>query len=167
MNYEVAWPIARKDSQKSESVLVPARMVDGELQPLKRTDFLIRGNQKREEILATAPAVASKVLQDLKINYVRDENKVIEYATLESENPLTASAVLAPEFAGKFAETLGPDILVAIPSRYLVYVFPRLAQGYKEMAEDIVIAYETAPFPVSKEVFQLRDGKLIAIGAYR
>lgn len=159
---EVSWPVANS----KVTVLVPARFYADELHPMTQAEARqLRVTQ--EAVVAVTPAEASKVLATLKPEYVRGENKVIDYAVLQSTNPLTASAVLAPDFAEKFAETLGPDILIAIPNRYRIYVFPKLSQNYKGLADVVVAEYESSPCPVSKEVFQLRNGKLIAVGRYR
>ena len=162
MRYESAWPIAGSET----AVLVPARYVDGEVLPLKREEVLTFG-VTRKQILEQAPIAAGKVLKGLKPEYVRDENKVIQYAVLGSDSPLTASAVLAPGFTDQFAETLGPDVLIAIPNRYRILVFPRNTTATQGLSDVIFAEYTGSPYPVSREVFAIRKGKLIAIGRYR
>ncbi len=78
-----------------------------------------------------------------------------------------ASAVLAPKFAEMFEDTLGTDILVAIPNRNRIYVFPKLSDGWKGMADMVIADYESSPNPVSREVYAVKSGKLIAIGSYQ
>ena len=162
LRYQAAWPIPGSD----RTVLVPARVVDDEILPLKRDEVLVLG-ATRTKILADAPKTASAVLATLKPRYERDDKNVIQYAILESDNPLTASAVLAPEFAAMFAETLGPDLLVAIPNRKVVFVFPKQSPAFQSVADLIFAEYQSSPNPVSREVFELKRGKLIAIGTYR
>ena len=162
MRYEVAWPIAGSD----ETVLVPARLVKGEIVPLRLKEVFSHFGPQRK-IATDAPEEASRIFAKLVPNIIRDENGVIQYAVLESKSPLTASAVLAPEFPEKFAKTLGPDLLVAIPSRQLVFVFPKQSPACEQLAETVIVHYETSPSPVSLELFELRGGKLIAIGRYR
>ncbi|MEI6337389.1 MAG: hypothetical protein WCQ57_02250 [Verrucomicrobiota bacterium] len=162
MNYEAAWPIANAKS----TVLVPARVVDGEVRPLLRSEILeLKVNRKK--ILATAPGAASAVLATLKPRYVRDANKVIQYAVLESDSPLTASAVLAPEFAGLFTETLGPELIVAIPNRFRIFIFPRATFASLNISDLIFKEYHATNWPVTREIFALRKGKLITIGLSR
>lgn len=160
--YEAAWPI--EGSQKT--VLVPAREKNGEIHPLRQSEIQERGIS-REAIEATAYPAAAKVLEGLIPQYVRDERGVIQYAILESDNPLTASAVLAPEFADVFAETLGPDLLVAIPHRNRIYVFSKQSPVYRHIAEQVIVDYASSSYPVSKEVFAVKNGQLSAIGRYR
>jgi len=162
MNYEAAWPIANAKT----TVLVPARMVDGEVRPLLRSEILeLKVNRKK--ILATAPGAASAVLATLKPRYVRDANKVIQYAVLESDSPLTASAVLAPEFAGLFTETLGPELIVAIPNRFRIFIFPKATFASLNISDLIFNEYHATNWPVTREIFALKKGKLITIGLSR
>jgi hypothetical protein len=84
---------------------------------------------------------------------------------MESDNPLTASSVLAPEFAGLFAETLGPDLIVAIPNRFRIFVFPKSTFAELNISDLIFTEYKSTAWPVTREIFELRRGKLIAIGS--
>jgi hypothetical protein len=162
MHYESSWPIVGAE----RTVLVPARFVNGKVLPLRRDEVLTFG-VTRDKILASAPKAASEVLAELKPRFIRDENKVIHCAVLESENPLTASAVLAPEFSTLFSDTLGPDILVAIPNRFRIFVFPRGTPAYQRFSEIVIAEYDSSAYPVSKELFTIRKGKLTAVGSYR
>jgi hypothetical protein len=162
MRYESAWPIQGAE----RTVLVPARYVNGEVLPLRRDEALSLG-VTRDEILASSSKAASEVLAGLKPRFVRDENNVIQCAILESDSPLTASAVLAPEFAALFNETIGPEILVAIPNRFRVFVFPKDTSAYEGFSDYVIAEYDSSPYPVSKELFSIRKGKLIAVGSYR
>ncbi|HEY5811024.1 MAG TPA: hypothetical protein VIT23_00020 [Terrimicrobiaceae bacterium] len=162
MRYESAWPIAGAE----RTVLVPARFVNGEVLPLQRNEVL-NFRASRDEILASAPKAAAEVLAGLTPRFLRDKNRVIQYAVLESESPLTASAVLAPDFSRLFSDTLGPDVLVAIPNRFRIFVFPRGTQAYQRLSELIIAEYDSSTYPVSKELFTVRNGRLSAVGSYR
>jgi len=162
MHYEAAWPIVGAE----RTVLVPAKYIDGEIVPLKR-DVVLSDGVTRKEILAQASTAAAEELSKLKPEYVRDGNKVIQYAILQSDSPLTASTVLAPDFAKLFTETLGPDILIAIPNRNRIFVFPRLSSTYQAMTDIVIAEYLSSSTPVSRELFILRKGELSAIGRYQ
>jgi hypothetical protein len=162
MHYEASWPIDGAE----RTVLVPARYVNGEVLPLKSNDILTLG-ATRDTILASAPKAASEVLATLTPRFIRDENKVIQCAVLESASPLTASAVLAPEFGTLFRETLGPEILVAVPNRFRIFVFPQGTPAFQRFSEIVIAEYDSSSYPVSKELFTLRKGKLTAVGSYR
>ena len=162
MHYESAWPIVGSET----AVLVPARYENGEVLPLKR-DEILQLSVTRRQILESAPRTAASVLATLQPEYIRDSNKVIQYAVLKSTNPLTASAVLAPDFTKMFTETLGPDVLFCIPNRYTILVFPQESSATLNLSDLIFAEYQGSPYPVSREIFALRRGKLIAIGRYR
>lgn len=145
------------------TVVSVCRMVDGEPEPLTREQkksIHMTYGQVREEGLKTA----SKVLAGLKPVFVRDRNDVIRHAELRGDHPLTASTVLAPEFGDMFRDTLGPDLLVAMPHRNLVLVFSRQDDAHLRLAEEIIREYLGATYPVSREVFALEGGRLRSLG---
>ena len=162
MHYEAAWPIAGAET----TVLAPARVIGGEIKPLTKKEVLALGVTQKQ-IQAEALEAASAALKKLKPVYDRDTNGVITYALLSSEDELAASTVLAPEFAEKFADTLGPDLLIAIPARNRVFVFPRQSDTFRRMGETVIAEYNSSPCSVTRELFTLRNGKLIAVGSYR
>lgn len=109
-----------------------------------------------------ANATSKKVKADL----VRDAKNVVEYARVSSESPFTATSVLSPDFLKKFADILGPKILVAIPNRYTIYAFPALTSDYKNYASIILNAYHDSAYPVSLEVFEVSREGIKAVGEY-
>jgi len=97
---------------------------------------------------------------------VRDDHKVVQYAVINSDDPLTGTMVLSPDFLKKFKDIFGPTILVAIPSRFTVYVFPALASEYKNYSPQVIQAYQQSAYPVSLEVFEISDAGMRAIGTF-
>lgn len=162
MHYDVAWTIPGAKA----TVLVPARLVGGEPRPLTHAE-LARLKPTPQEIEKGAGISATEENKKLRPAYVRDEKGVIQYAVLASDSPLTASAVLAPGFGERFADTLGPDLLIAIPNRFKVFIFPKLSPAYQGFADLIAAEYGSSSYPVSREVFEIRGGRLQAVGAYR
>ena len=80
------------------------------------------------------------------------------------------TAVTASSLADEpetFAETLGPELLVAIPNRNTVFVFPKQSVVFQTFSDTMFTEYQSSTHPVSRELFELRKGKLIAIGTYR
>lgn len=147
------------------TVLTPARIRGGEASYLTKDEF---AGMKidLDSIRRTARAAATAVLAELKPEFVRDAKGVVLFARITSDSPATASAVLAPDFAAKFADTLGPDLLVAIPNRYRIYVYPALASRFQDTAELVLRDYELSPYPVSKEVFRITPQGLRAVGTF-
>lgn len=147
------------------TVLTPGLVRDGEVKYLTKAQFERLGLDLAS-VRRVARAAASAEAVKLKPEFVRDRRGVIRYAVVTSDSPATAGAVLAPEFAARFADTLGPDLLVAIPNRYRVYVFPALAGDFADAAELVVRDYELSGYPVSKEVFRLTKDGLRAVGSF-
>lgn len=162
MKHEVAFEIP--GSKRAE--LVPVLLKDGEPVCMTRGEFSSLKTDS-EKFLKTARKNASAELKKLTPEFIRDRKKVIEFATLTSDSPLTASVVLAPDFLKMFEEMLGPKIIVAIPNRYTVYIFPALASHYREYATMILEDYRATPYPVSMEAFELSADGLRTVGVYQ
>lgn len=118
------------------------------------TDFVHEGRQTLSEKLPT-----------LHPRFLRDEHDVIQVAIIESNAPLTASMILAPEFAQQFVMTFGPELLIAIPSANRIYIFSKLASSLDKIAPAILEDYKLSSSPVSVEIFELGKGQLRAIGS--
>lgn len=156
-------PVKRPVEGSRRTILTVAQVVDGEPVPLRREEKKSI-HRTFEQIRADALETASEVLRPLKPTYMRDRNKVILFAVIESENPLTASTVLAPGFASLFRETLGPDLLVAMPHRRKIYIFSRQDDAHLRVAERLIEEYQSATDRVSREVFALEEGRLRSLG---
>ncbi|GAB4178643.1 MAG: hypothetical protein Fur0032_19160 [Terrimicrobiaceae bacterium] len=157
---EIAWPVSGSRS----TILLPVRGSEPSPLTLKGT---ADPNLSVSEIWKEAARSATRLLDTLPVEYVRNSRKVILYAVITSPDPLTASSVLAPDFAERFLETIGPDVLVAIPNRFTVYVFPRSATPVEELSERIFVDYRSTNYPVSREIFEPRGGRLRAVGELR
>lgn len=159
MDHKMRRPI--EGSQRT--TLTIARVVDGEIEPLTR-------EQKKsvhktfDQIRAEALKTASATLARMEPAFLRDKNGVIRHAAIESPDPLTASCVLAPEFGERFRDTLGPDLLVAIPNRNQVLVFSRQDDTHLRLAETIIGNYLSSNHPVSREIFAWERGRLRSLG---
>ena len=143
---------------------MPARFVDGEILPLREDEGALGAT--RDKILASAPKAASEVLAGLKPRFIRDQNNVIQCAVLESNSPLTASAVLAPEFSTFFSELLGPIFSLPFPIAFESLCFqesrPRFSVSRRSLSRNMI------PLLSGQQgAFLVRKGKLIAIGSYR
>jgi len=156
----------RSITGSERTILAIVRVSDGEIAPLTREEkkhvHMTFGEIERE-----ARKTASSVLAGLHPDFVRDKNGVIDYAALESADPLTASCVLAPEFGEMFRATLGPDLLVAMPNRNLVLVFSRQDTEFQRLSEFIISSYLSSNYPVSREIFSLEKGTLRSLKVYQ
>lgn len=159
-------PVTYEIPKSQRAALVPALLdKDGEPVYLSAKEFKNLGVDWKT-FLAAAGDNATAELKKLTPEYTRNRKKVIEYATLSSESDLTASTVLSPEFLKMFKDTLGDKVIVVIPNRYTVYVFPVLASNYQDFTLMVSEAYRATAHPVSMEAYELSDKGLTTIGLY-
>jgi hypothetical protein len=159
MDHKMRRPI--EGSQRT--ILAIARVADGQIEPLTREQkkgVHMTFDQIRDEAVKTASATLAR----MKPEIFRDKNGVIRHAAIESSDPLTASCVLAPEFGKTFRDTLGPDLLVAMPTRYQVLVFSRQDDAHLRFSETIIGNYLSSNYPVSREIFAWENGRLRSLG---
>jgi hypothetical protein len=159
MRPEVSFPI----SGARHTVLVPGYMSAGDPHYFSKKDWEALG-LTWEAFRARAALNASE--KKLSGDLIRDRNKVVQYAAISSDYPLTATMVLAPDFLKKFKDIFGETVLVAIPDRFTVFVFPSVASQYKDYAQLVLEAYHDSAYPVSLEVFEVSSAGMKAIGAY-
>lgn len=160
MRPEVSFPI----SGAQRTVLVPSYL-DDQNQPVyfNKQQFEALG-VKFDAFLKQSLSNATD--KKVTAEFARNGRQVIKYATLHSENPLTATMVLSPDFLKMFSDVFGDKFLVALPNRFTVYVFPKLASDYKNYAEMVRSDYKDSAYPVSLEVFEVSARGLKAIGTY-
>jgi hypothetical protein len=120
-----------------------------------------------KQFLVKGKKAASDHLKTLKPKYIRNSKKVIEYAVLESDHPLTATTVVTDEFRELFKETLGDQILIVIPNRFTVYVFPKLASTIGDYQRKFMQLFRDAVYPASSEIFEVTGEGLRAFGSFR
>lgn len=149
----------------TQTVLTPA-LIKGDQATILTRETFDRLGLNLESIQRVSRASASAALAELEPQYVRDQKGVAVFAILQSSRPIAAAAVLAPDFVEKFRDTLGPDLLVAIPNRYRVYVYPALASRFERTADHVLADYKVSAYPVSKEVFRVTSGGIQAIGTF-
>jgi hypothetical protein len=117
-----------------------------------------------EAFLKESGERTSLLLATIDPKLVSDQRGVIQMALIVSDNPMTASCILAPGFLQRFSAIFGPELLIVIPARNRIYVFPKLANRLTTMTETIRDDYKISPMPVSTEVFELTRRGLKTIG---
>jgi len=110
---------------------------------------------------------ASDHLKTLRPKYVRNSKNVIEYAVLQSKSPLTATTIVAAEFRDLFKEVLGDQLLIVIPNRFSVYVFPKLASTIGDYQKKFMQLFDDSIYPASSEIFELNRDGLSAFGSFK
>jgi hypothetical protein len=145
------------------TVLVPGYISDGDPQYFSKKEWDAAGlTWDAFRARAGQNATEKKIPGEL----VRDRHKVVQYAAFHSDDPLTATMVLSPEFRKKFHDIFGDTILVAIPNSFTVFVFPGLGAEYKNYSALVMNAYHDSAYPVSLEVFEISPAGIRAIGIF-
>ena len=162
MDHKMRRPI---DGSK-RTILAIGRVVDGEIDPLTR-EKKKSVHKTFDQIRAEALKTSADTLARMQPEFFRDKNGVIRHAVIQSPDPLTASCVLAPGFGETFRDTLGPDLLVAIPTRNRILVFSKQDDAHLRLSETIIGDYLGSNYPVSREIFALENGQLRSLGALR
>jgi hypothetical protein len=147
------------------TTLAAGTWTDGDLKPFTKAEFETLG-LTWEEFFARATARASADLATLKPRFERDVKKIITYATLSSDQPIVAAAVLAPEFLELWQDNLGEKVIVVIPNRFTAFIFPHLVSDYPAYGPMVLRAYRETAYPVSVEVFEVSESGWRCIGAY-
>jgi len=156
-------PIHRFVTGSKRTLLFPARVSrQSEVKPLgadagmtaKGWDTFLK--ESRED--------TSLLIATINPLMVRDAHQVIQAAVMSSNDPRLASCILNPGFLRRFSAIFGPELIVAIPSRTKIYVFPKLANRLPEMIRTIRDDYLISPQPVSTELFELSKKGMKAIG---
>jgi hypothetical protein len=159
MHPEVSFPIPGA----KHTVMVPGYLDGDDLEYFSKKDWEAQGlSWDGFRGKAAQNATEKKFHAEL----VRDSHQVAQYAAINSEDPLTATMILSPDFLKKFKPIFGPSLLVALPNRFTVYVFPELASEYKDYAPMVIRAYEESAYPVSLEVFEISQSGIRAIGTF-
>ena len=117
-------------------------------------------------VQATTRKLAAQWLAQLKPEFVRNKQKVVQYARLQSDTLPVAATVLAPEFWRQFEEVFGPKMRVVIPNRQTVFVFPELESDLDQFSRLAIEAWRSRWPKVSLEVFELSEKGLRAVGLF-
>jgi len=148
-----------------KTVIVPAREDELGLSRLTKDEVAATG-LKWEQFLAEAAATAATHLKTLKPEIERDKKGAARYAVLRSESHLTASIILCPEFFAQFREPFGDRLVVLVPDRFTVYVFPRGFTDFQELGPDILLEFDDSIWPCSEEAFEITSDGLTCLGAF-
>ena len=165
MRPEVSQPI----SGSKAAVLAAgwAAPESGEVRYFRKGEFANLRVSSWDAFMAQAQAASAEELSRLVPEYIRDKKQVIECAILHSDRQTTSSAVLAPNFLKRFQEVFGPKVLVAVPNRFTIYVFPALASRYADYGGRVIADYYATVYPVSREIFELSATGFKATGAFQ
>ena len=135
------------------------------LEPYSRAELRdLRLNWR--QCLQLGQETATRHLKTLKPEIFRDSRGILSYAHFKSENPLTASILISPEFRSMFENTLGKELYVAVPDRFNVFVFPKYSDSIKKLRSKMAILYKEGLYPVSREFFEVSNKGIRVTGTF-
>lgn len=150
----------------SQKTLVAPAIVRGDTVTFLTEEDKKQLGLKLESIERVARQNASSELAKLTPKMLKDTQGVVQAIIIDSDRPVVAATTLAPDFIEKFESILGPDLLVAIPNRYRVYIYPALASKFEATADAVINDFRLTPYPVSQEIFRITPSGLEAIGTF-
>ena len=159
MRHEVSFPL----KGAKDTVLAPARMGESGVE-FPTVAVWDAGALNEEMVRKVTASFASEWLRHVKVEFVRDRKNVVEYGVLRSDKLPVCVTIFAPEFRKQFEDIFGPKVMVVIPNRQTVFVFPGVAVDLSEYAPMILEAWRSAAAKVSLEVFELGERGLRATG---
>lgn len=159
MQHEVSFPF----SGAKNTVLAPARLGEAGVEFPTVAAWSAAGLDE-EAVRKVTAHIASEWLRHVKVEWVRNTKNVVEYAVLRSEKLPVCVTAFAPEFRKQFEDILGPKVMVVIPNRQTVLIFPGVAVDFAEYAPIILEAWSSPAAKVSLEVFELSERGLRATG---
>ena len=148
-----------------KTVIVPAHEDEFGLSRLTKEEFAATG-LKWEQFLTRAAATAATHLKSLQPDIHRDGKGTAQYAVLKSANHRTASVILCPEFHAQFKAVFGDRLVVLVPDRFTVYVFPRGFSDFQTMGPAILEQHARSVWPCSQEAFEITGAGLKCLGAF-
>lgn len=157
-------PIRRYLPGSKRTLIYPAMIGrHGEITPV--TGFSLRNDDDAwDSLVRDFRERASLLMATLDPVLVRDRHGVIQMAVITGEDPMTASCILSPGFLPRFSAVFGPELIVAVPTRNKIYVFPKLANRLSEVGTTIRDDYLGSPSPVSCELFEMTKSGLRTVG---
>lgn len=161
MGHAVSFPI---EGAKG-TVLAPARMGEFGIEFATVAGWTAAGLEE-EAVRKFTRTFASEWFRHVKPELVRNRKGVVEYAAVRSEKLPVSVTVFAPEFWKHFEGVFGPRMMVVIPNRQTVFVFPGLAVNLTDYAPIVIEAWRGPAAKCSLEVFELSERGFRAVGKF-
>jgi hypothetical protein len=115
------------------------------------------------DVFAHAAQLANAELSLAHEIIVRSDKGVIEAVILSGERETFCSALFAPDLHKKYEEIFGEAFYAAVPTRYRIYLFPKLGGRPDAFAGAVLSDYRVSPAPVSPEIFEVRPGGMVRV----
>ena len=159
MQHEVSFPFGGAKN----TVLAPARLGETGAE-FPTVGAWTAAGLNEEGVRKVTARIASEWLRHVKVEWVRNSKNVVEYAALRTDKFPVCVTIFAPEFRKQFDDVFGPKVMIVMPNRQTVFVFPALAADISEYSPMILEAWRGPAAKVSLEVFELSERGLKAAG---
>lgn len=119
-----------------------------------------------ENFLSIARKNADALLPSFQPEYIRDEKNIIQIVQFHSESLPASALLLSPALIPLLEPILGAEFLIAIPDRFTLLAFPKLASRFSEFSGQILEHYQNSPYPASRELFEVSTHSLNTVGIF-
>lgn len=111
---------------------------------------------------------AERLLGVYRPELIQDQTGKVRYAVYRGEQQVFACLLMAPSLGKVFEGVFGKKIIVAMPDRNSLYVFPSDPAAVDDFAGDLESRYETSPWAASDEVFLVdsEDQTIKVLGSF-
>lgn len=115
-----------------------------------------------------ARQAAERLLTVYRPELIKDDAGRVRYGVYRGEKPIFACLMMAPSLGKVFQNVFGKEVIVAMPDRNALYVFPPNPAVVDDFAGDLEFRYESALSAASDEVFIIKaeNGEISALGSF-
>ena len=146
-----------------KTLLYPATVGShGEITPIGGSSWMTSSGWDR--LVRNARDRSAHLFSTLEPLTIRDRKGILQMAVITGDDPLICSCILTPGFLNRFSALFGPELIVAVPTRNKVYIFPKLANRLPDMTQNIRDDYLISAMPVSTELFEISKKGIRAVG---
>ncbi len=115
-----------------------------------------------------AREAAERLLTVYRPELIKDEAGRVRYGVYRGEKQIFACLMMAPSLGKVFENVFGKEIIVAMPDRNALYIFPPNPAVVDDFAGDMESRYELSLSAASDEVFLIKaqTGEIRALGSF-
>lgn len=111
---------------------------------------------------------AERLLTVYRPELIKDDAGRVRYGVYRGEREVFACLMMAPSLGKVFENVFGKEIIVAMPDRNALYIFPPSPAAVDDVAGDLESRYEASFKAASDEVFLIKGqtGEIRALGRF-
>ncbi|MFT5471016.1 MAG: hypothetical protein ACI8UO_006149 [Verrucomicrobiales bacterium] len=150
----MGYQVSREIEGAKSTVMVPAQLDQLVLETLTEARW------KEEKLdwdswMVETLKTADQLIEEIDVEWFKDDNEVFLYASIDSKSPLLSSVVFSEKFLPIFEERFGSAVLVVIPDRSSIFVFPKFASKLENYSITLAKRYRESLSKVSDEIFEI------------